>query len=169
MVDAAGVRSPLSDQQLRDAVRSIALRYLAVERGHRRIDVLRPVLSWRALDAEFAKPKHREPRAAGQRPPGTADIGGVWLERRGEHADAAVLVRDGDGRWGALLLKIRCDGMGRYKVDELARAEERDLAPSSGGAARRAAAGVPGPGGGRPARPAARQRRGSPAVGGRLR
>ena len=96
MVDAAAVRSPLTDQQLRDAVRAIALRYLTVERGHRRIDVLRPVLSWRALDAEFAKPKHREPRAAGQRPPGTADVGGVWLDRRGEHADAAVLIRDGD-------------------------------------------------------------------------
>lgn len=111
------MRRDLTDEELAAVARGVVRAYLEVQRGHRDVRVLRAVL---APHVYMALKKV-------QRPPGAAPVlgdgvGGVQFSRLGAGKGyAVVVVRDTDGRWGAVMLVLRRGDAGGWQVMDLRR------------------------------------------------
>ena len=115
-----------TDQELRQVAAFVIKRYLEVERGLRSKQCLRPYLSPAAYAQQYSPDASRFGKGGtvSQR-----DIGQLVFSR--EHPNLAHVTaptRQEGQRWGALVMEMRADQHGRWKVTELTRAQDRNLA-----------------------------------------
>jgi hypothetical protein len=114
-----------TDEQLRQVVMLVARLYLEVERGLRPRSVLRRFLTGDADAAQHAVGLSRFPRGG---PVSPDDLSRLAFCRATERrVFAALAERQQEGRWGALLLELRADARGVWRVTELTRAQDRNL------------------------------------------
>jgi hypothetical protein len=123
------LRRGLTDEELRAVARWVVRAYLEVERGHRDVRVLRPFL---APHLYFAL--ENADRRPGSAPVAARDVGGAQFNRLGAGKGyAAVVVREADGRWRAIVLVLRRDDAGTWRVIDLRRVDDSSAVSSSDG------------------------------------
>ena len=94
--------------------------YLEIERGHRDVRTLRPVL---APHLYFAL--QNAERRPGSPPVASRDVGGAQFNRIGHGKGfAAVVVRDADGLWDAIMLTFRRTEGGAWRVIDIQRVRD---------------------------------------------
>jgi hypothetical protein len=115
---------PFTDAELRQVAEHVTYHYLEVERGLRSKQTLRRLLSPEAYSQQH-DPAASRFGAGGI--VGQGDIGQMIFQRDGDAVHAAVPTRQGDDRWGALLIEMRSNGRDVWRVTELTRAQDRNL------------------------------------------
>ncbi len=114
-----------TDAQLRLVVEYVARRYLEVERGLRGKQCLRRFLTDEAYDRQSDPAASRFGNAGVVR---QRDLGRIILQRpRADRVHVAVPARQQGDRWGALVMELRADDRGAWRVTELTRAQDRNL------------------------------------------
>lgn len=120
------LRRGLTDEELRAVARWVVRAYLEVERGHRDVRALRPFL---APHLYFAL--QNVERRPGSAPVAARDVGGARFDRIGASKGyAAVVVREADGRWGAIVLVLRRDDDDAWRVIDLRRVDNSSAVSS---------------------------------------
>lgn len=120
-----GRRRGPSDEELVALLRYFARLLLEVERGFRPPAVLRRFLAPHlAFDIEHAA----RPRPTGAPAVAVGDIGGVRFQRAGRRqAFGVVVIKEADASWRAMMLRLRRDDAGAWRIVEILRPQPRSL------------------------------------------
>jgi hypothetical protein len=119
------VAREFTDDELRQVAEYVARRYLEVERGLRGRQCLRRFLSPGAYTRQYADAASRFRGGGVVR---QSDLGQMVFQRQGNRVFIALPARQEGDRWGALLMELRADARGAWRVTELTRAQDRNLA-----------------------------------------
>ncbi len=115
----------LTDEELEHVAVYIARRYLEVERGLRGKECLQRYLSFEAYSRQYAPEASRFGNGGIVR---QSDLGRVTLQRpQTSLAYIVITARQEGDRWGALLMEMRANKEGVWRVTELTRAQDRNL------------------------------------------
>ena len=114
-----------TDAELRQVAEFVARRYLEVERGLRGKECLRLFLTPQAYSQQYAAAASRYGKGGVVR---QTDVGRISLQRPAPDVAFVTMpaLQEGD-RWGALVMELRADKAGHWRVTELTRAQDRNL------------------------------------------
>ena len=119
-------RPEWTDEQIRLVGVAVTRLYLEVERGLRNREHLRRFLTPLAYGAQFSDTVSRFPDAG---PVQSDDLGAVTYTRTDpSRAMLTVVARQHADRWGAVCVELRPDPRGCWRITELTRAQDRNLA-----------------------------------------
>ncbi len=114
-----------TDAELRQVAEYVARRYLEVERGLRGKECLQSLLSSEAYTKQFDAAASRFGKGGVVR---QTDLGRMSFQRpEVDRVHIAIPARQEGGYWGALVMELRANDRGAWRVTELTRAQDRNL------------------------------------------
>jgi hypothetical protein len=120
------VAREFTDAELKLVAEFVAHRCLEVERGLRGKDCLKRFLSAEAYSQQFSEAASRFAKGGIVRPD---DLGRMVFQRTQDgHVHITIPARQENDRWGALVMEMRSTARGVWRVTELTRAQDRNLA-----------------------------------------
>lgn len=115
-----------TDAELKLVAEFVAHRYLEVERGLRGKECLKRFLSPEAYSQQFSEAASRFGKGGVV---SQNDLGRMVFQRTQDgHVHITIPARQENDRWGALVIEMRSSERGVWRVTELTRAQDRNLA-----------------------------------------